>query len=297
MVDSAPARRWLVVTLTTPSDAPQDALVEGLFALGATSVEERGSELVTFVPDPGDVDTWLTDARRQLAAIAQRETAIAWRWQDDEDWSESWKRGLRPRRVGRSFIVAPSWTEPEVRAGDRVIVVDPEMAFGTGEHATTRGVLRFLEQVTRPGTRILDVGTGSAILAIGAALLGAAEVIAIDSDADAILNARDNVARNAVAERVCLEHGFVDSDYLARAGAERFDIIVANVLSGVLRPLLPDFRRSLKTGGHLILGGILEDEADDLLEACAQAGFDVIAEDLEDEWWGVLLQRPAPELR
>ena len=297
MADSAPARRWLVVTLTAPSDAPQDALVEGLFALGATSVEERGSELVTFVPDPGDVATWLTAARRQLAAIAQRETVIAWRWQDDEDWSESWKRGLRPRRVGRSFIVAPSWTEPEVRAGDRVIVVDPEMAFGTGEHATTRGALRFLEQVTQPGARILDVGTGSAILAIGAALLGAAEVIAIDSDADAILNARDNVARNAVAERIRLEHGLVDSDYLARAGAERFDIIVANVLSGVLRPLLPDFRRSLKAGGHLILGGILEHEAADLLEACALAGFDVIAEDLEDEWWGVLLQRPAPELR
>ena len=297
MADSAPARRWLVVTLTAPSDAPQDALVEGLFALGATSVEERGSELVTFVPDPGDVATWLTAARRQLAAIAQRETVIAWRWQDDEDWSESWKRGLRPRRVGRSFIVAPSWTEPEVRAGDRVIVVDPEMAFGTGEHATTRGALRFLEQATQPGARILDVGTGSAILAIGAALLGAAEVIAIDSDADAILNARDNVARNAVAERIRLEHGLVDSDYLARAGAERFDIIVANVLSGVLRPLLPDFRRSLKAGGHLILGGILEHEAADLLEACALAGFDVIAEDLEDEWWGVLLQRPAPELR
>ena len=297
MVDSAPARRWLVVTLTAPSDAPQDALVEGLFALGATSVEERGSELVTFVPDPGDVATWLTAARRQLAAIAQRETVIAWRWQDDEDWSESWKRGLRPRRVGRSFIVAPSWTEPEVRAGDRVIVVDPEMAFGTGEHATTRGALRFLEQATQPGARILDVGTGSAILAIGAALLGAAEVIAIDSDADAILNARDNVARNAVAERIRLEHGLVDSDYLARAGAERFDIIVANVLSGVLRPLLPDFRRALKAGGHLILGGILEHEADDMLDACALAGFDVIAEDLEDEWWGVLLQRPAPELR
>jgi len=297
VADSAPARRWLVVTLTAPSDAPQDALVEGLFALGATSVEERGSELVTFVPDPGDVATWLTAARRQLAAIAQRETVIAWRWQDDEDWSESWKRGLRPRRVGRSFIVAPSWTEPEVRAGDRVIVVDPEMAFGTGEHATTRGALRFLEQATQPGARILDVGTGSAILAIGAALLGAAEVIAIDSDADAILNARDNVARNAVAERIRLEHGLVDSDYLARAGAERFDIIVANVLSGVLRPLLPDFRRSLKAGGHLILGGILEHEAADLLEACALAGFDVIAEDLEDEWWGVLLQRPAPELR
>jgi ribosomal protein L11 methyltransferase len=172
-----------------------------------------------------------------------------------------------------------------------VIIVDPEMAFGTGEHATTRGALRFLEECIRPGDRVLDVGTGSGILAIGAALLGAKSIIAVDLDPDALLNARDNIVRNQVAQAVTLEERAVDRQYLESIG-EPFDVIVANVLSIVLLPLLPAFFASLHARGFLILGGILEFEADDVLDACSAAGFQIISEDLEEEWWGVLLRRP-----
>lgn len=280
-------KRWLVLSVEAPSGA-RDALMEGLLALGGTSIEERGELLITYVPEPRDVEEWLTHARQQVGD----EHELTWAWQRDEDWSEGWKRGLQPRRVGRSIIVAPTWTTPETRDGDRVIVIDPEMAFGTGEHATTRGALRALEKVTRNGDRVLDVGTGSAILAIGAAMLGAAQVIGIDNDPDAILNARDNIVRNGVNDVVQLDLGIVDPAYLERLGPARFDTIVANVLSSVLKPLLASFHESVVPNGHVILGGILETEADEMMEAAVNAGFDVVSEDLEDEWWGVLLQRP-----
>ena len=278
--------RWLVLTVQASSDAQKDALTEGLVALGGSAVQEQGTALISYLPPPGDVDAFLAEARTVLASD------IDWRWQDDEDWSESWKRGLQPRRVGRHFVVAPTWTTPEKRAGDRVISIDPEMAFGTGEHATTRGALRFLEQCVQPGHRILDVGTGSAILAIGAALCGAEHVLGVEYDEDAIINARDNIVRNHVDRVVELDTAMVDDAYLRARGDAAYDIIAANVLSSVLTPLLPGFYRSLKPTGNLILGGILESEGDDLIDAATAAGFRLLAEDLEEEWWGGLFQRP-----
>lgn len=284
--------RWLMITVEVPSHA-REALSEGLFALGGSAIEERGTALSTYVSPPADVRAWLEHARATLSELTGVDPLkIDWRWRAGEDWAETWKKGLRPRRVGRRFVVTPSWAQPETTADDLVIVVDPEMAFGTGEHATTRAALRFLEQIVRNGDRVLDVGTGSGILAIGAALLGATDVTGVDNDPDAILNARDNIVRNGVAAVVKLEQRMVDEAYLRAAGHASFDIIVANVLSGVLTPLLGAFASSLPPGGHLILGGILEEEADEMLDACVVAGFHIMAEDLEAEWWGVLLQRP-----
>lgn len=279
-------KKWLVVSVRPSSAAHTDAVTEGLLVLGGTAVQEANGELTSYLPAPIDLDVWLALATDTLGS------PFTWRWQEDEDWTQTWKHGLQPRRVGHNFIVAPSWTTPARRAGDRVIVIDPEMAFGTGEHATTRGALRFIEQCTQPGHRMLDVGSGSAILAIGAALCGAAEVLAVECDEDAIENARDNITRNRVAGVVRLETALVDETFLHTHGNAAFDIIAANVLSGVLRPLLPAFHRSLKPDGSLILGGILEEEADDMIESAQAAGFILMAEDLEDEWWGGLLRRP-----
>jgi ribosomal protein L11 methyltransferase len=285
-------KRWLVVSVQAPSEASRDALAEGLLTLGGTAILEDAGCLTTYIAAPADESVFLAEAHTVLQGMTGVEPQLEWRWQDDEDWSESWKRGLQPRRVGRHFIVTPTWGVPDVQPNDHVIVIDPEMAFGTGEHGTTRGALRALETIIKPGHRVLDVGTGSAILAIGAALLGAAEIIAVDNDGDALINARDNIARNNVVDVVRLDQAMVDAAFLARAGAERFDVIVANVLSSVLKPLLAGFESAVVRGGHVILGGILQSEADEMLIACRAAGFEVITEDREDEWWGVLLLRP-----
>ncbi len=312
--------RWLVLTVHSPSGDEGSAVAEGLIALGGTAVVEEPDGLTTYLPPPDDPETFVEEARKTLSDYAPDATLeLSWRWQPNEDWAVQWRRGLRPRRVGERLIVAPTWTEPEPGPNDIVIWIDPQMAFGTGEHASTRGVLRLLESATRPGDRVLDVGTGSGILAIAAVRLGAEHVLAVESDPVAIPNARENLERNGVAAAVTLDNALVDDAYLDALGAGRVDLIVANVLSGVLIPLLPAFRRVLAPGGaagsragsgsaggtaapvsvghadaaavpgRAILGGILTSEADRVVAAAEAAGFEVAREDVEEEWWSVLL--------
>lgn len=292
---------WLALTVDSPSDELKPALVEGLIDLGGTAVQEDGQRLLTFVPPPAaaGLDNDLTpdevaarmaeDAARRLAARAGLGSiAVHWRWQPDEDWTTLWKAGLGPRRVGDHLVVSPTWTLDRVDAGpaDVLIAIDPQTAFGTGEHASTRGVLRLLEQAVPAGARVLDVGTGSGILAIAAARLDARAVDAVESDPDAIPIARDNVARNE-AHCVRVERGVVDAPFL-EACAGRYDLIVANVQRSVLEPLMPAFRRGLRTGGRLITGGILAVEADAMRAAAASAGFEILREDVEEVWWSAL---------
>jgi len=282
--------RWLVLTVHAPPDEAGGAIAEGLIALGGTAIVEEADGWSTYLPPPDDPETFIEEARETLRAYAPgAELELSWRWEPNEDWTVAWRRGLRPRRVGERLIVAPTWTEPEAGPEDIVLWIDPQMAFGTGEHASTRGVLRLLEASIRPGDRVLDVGAGSGILAIAAARLGAVHVLAVESDPVAIPTARENLERNGVAESVTLENALVDDAYLDALGPGSVDLIVANVLSGVLIPLLPAFRRVLATGGRAILGGILTTEADRVVAAAEAAGFDVAREDVEDEWWSVLL--------
>jgi ribosomal protein L11 methyltransferase len=211
---------------------------------------------------------------------------LEWRWQADEDWTRRWREGLAPRRVGERLTVTQPWNEAE---GDIVVVIDPATAFGTGEHATTRGALRLMETVLAGGERVLDVGTGSGILAIAAAGLGADAVLAVESDPDAMGNAAENVARSPRADRIELVNAEVDETYLSRQCCAGFDLIVANVLSGVLIPLLPAFARALTPRGRVVLGGILEGEAEAVVDAAMAAGLALAAEDREEGWWTALL--------
>ncbi|HEY8483472.1 MAG TPA: 50S ribosomal protein L11 methyltransferase [Longimicrobiales bacterium] len=286
--------RWLVVTVRVPSEACAGALAEGLLALGGAAIEEQEEYFTTYVLPPEDPEAFMREARERLQAVVpDEELEVTWCWREHEDWAEKWRQGLEPRRVGRRLVVTPPWVEPELRPGDVVVVIEPGMAFGTGEHATTRGSLRLLEEAIRPGDRVLDVGTGSGILAIAAARLGAGSVVAVEGDGDALGNARENLERNAVVERVELLEAWVDEPFLAGFGPARFDLVVANVLSSVLEPLLPAFHGVLAASGRLILSGILEGEADRILAAAQRAGFTPVAEDREGEWWSGLLQRSA----
>jgi ribosomal protein L11 methyltransferase len=287
------ARQWLVITVTDPSPAALDAAAEGFFAFGATAVEGLDGAIRTWLPADEDGAKPHDVVQRVLAAAGIAPSAVQLELRHDEDWLASWRRGLEPRRVGDRVVVAPSWSEPTLRDGDVLVTVDPQMAFGTGEHASTRGVLRLMQQLVRDGDAVLDVGTGSAVLAIAAVLLGAREASAVDGDADALINAAENVERNGVSDRVVLQHAWVDEAFL-ELHAGTYDVILANVLSSVLLPLLPAFRRALRDGGRLVLAGILQSEAGLMRNRAAAAGFTCVAEDREEEWWCGHFATPAP---
>jgi ribosomal protein L11 methyltransferase len=278
---------WLRVTIRRPSDELTPLLAEGLLACGGSAVEEQSDALISYLPadcDPAYV-------REQLRGIAGTNADIAFDDAPAEDWLALWRAGLEPRRVGERVIVSPTWSDVDARDGDIVIRIDPQMAFGTGEHASTRGVLRLLQRVVRGGEHILDVGAGSAILSIAAVALGGQHVVAAESDADAMENASENIERNHAADHITLLHALVDDAFLGAYGGGAFDGIVANVLSGVLRPLLPAFHTALAAGGWAILSGILVEESGMMRTAAAAAAFSIEAEDVEEQWWSVLLRR------
>jgi ribosomal protein L11 methyltransferase len=173
----------------------------------------------------------------------------------DPGWATMWQRRFEPLSIGERLIVVPPWRHPKT-PGRLAIVVRPGRAFGTGHHATTAGALRAIESLLgeRKAARALDVGTGSGILAIAMALLGAKKIVAIDVDAEALANARENAALNHLHRRI----RFATTPAAKVIG--KFDLVTANILSSVLIAIAPDLIRLLARGGRLVLGGILRRE-------------------------------------
>jgi len=186
---------------------------------------------------------------------------------NSEDWSSSWKVHFKPLRVGKRLLIVPTWEEVAQLPSDLVVRIDPGMAFGTGGHETTRLCLELLEQMMEnsdvtAAPSLLDLGTGSGILAMAASLLGAGRILALDIDPDAVDVARENLALNQLSD--CVECGTAPLESLA----ERFDIILANILAEELVRLAPYLTDRLNPGGALILSGILAEK-----ESLVRQGF------------------------
>ena len=284
--------RWLVLTVELPPEADPGLALDHLLSLGATAVEERDGALVTYLPPPDRPEARVDEVRVALdrALGGSGRVRVSWGWQPHEEWSETWRRGLAPRRIGSRLLVAPTWTDPEARPDDLVIRIDPGMAFGTAEHATTRGCLVLLEPVVQEGDRVVDVGAGTGILSIAAALLGARRVVAAESDEFACEAARENADANRVGKQIEIRHQRLDGAELADLGP--VDGIVANIQSRVLLGLLPGAARALVPGGWLVLGGILASERDGLVRGAEGEGLILDGEVREDEWWSGRFRSP-----
>jgi ribosomal protein L11 methyltransferase len=270
---------WITVRVFPGSE--RDAVMGALFNAGAQGVQEAGDAFITHVPSQ-EVANDLLCAAMAASPDARVETEPL----PDVDWSERWKQSIRVQELG-SLKVAPPWLANDLDAAT-TIVIDPGMAFGTGEHATTRGVVRLMQQVVRPGDHVADLGAGSAVLAIAAVKLGATNVAAIEIDPDAIGNAEENVERNGVAGRVRVIEG--DAAVLLPLVAP-VRLIIANIISSVLIDLLPVFASGLADGGHAILSGILFAEREMMVRTLNDSGWRVIAEDHEDAWWSATAAR------
>lgn len=204
----------------------------------------------------------------------------------DADWAETWKEHYRPIRIGERLLISPSWSEPEAEPGDKVIWLDPGMAFGTGTHPSTQLILLLLERYLRPGMNVLDVGVGSGILAIAALKLGADSVYATDIDADAITIARENAELNQVADALTLAVGSVP-DFGA------YPLICANILADVLAELLlqQELAARLASGGVMLLSGVIAPQRHLVDLALAARSLKAIATVQDGDWLALAVQR------
>jgi ribosomal protein L11 methyltransferase len=271
--------RWLSVRIRPGSH--REAVVAALFTLGAQGVQELDDQLVTLLADTNQADA-VTCAVLAASPDAQIETKPT----APIDWRERWKSAIHAQQLGPITIVPP-WLANEHEEATTV-VIEPGMAFGTGEHPTTRGVVRLLPKVMRRGDRVADLGAGSAILSIAAVKLGASHAFAIELDHDAIGNAEGNVARNGVSDRVTVLEG--DAAVLLRL-VSPIDLVLANIISSVICELLPAIASSLSARGRAIFSGMLREEQGEMLAAFDAQHWRVEHEDLEDIWWTVALAR------
>jgi len=262
-------------------ESARSACLAALFEAGAQGVHEDGGSLVTHFPPQ-------TDLARVHAIVSQADehAVVEMAPVPDIDWSEAWKARIVAHELG-ALTVAPPWLATEMDPA-RTIIIDPGMAFGTGDHATTRGVVRLLPGVIRTGDVVADLGAGSAVLAIAAAKLGALRVYAIELDADAIADAEENVARNGVADRVHVFEGDAAA-FLPMIGPLR--VVLANIISSVLVELLPIVASNLSADGAVIISGILREERTPMLEVLSATGWRVVEEDAEDIWWSASIAR------
>ncbi len=224
--------------------------------------------------------------RRRLAALPLRAPLGRLRYAPvtPRAWADEWKRFFHALRVGR-LLVRPSWEQGAAQPDDLVIELDPGAAFGTGQHETTRLCLAALDAHLRPGAHVLDVGTGSGILAIAAARLGAAAVRALDVDVEAVAVARENVACNGVAGVVTVAAGSLGAAWpWPDFSAASADVVVANISSAAVVALLPACAEALRPGGVWIGSGYLEAAAPGVEAAARAAGLRPLATTGEGEW-------------
>jgi len=213
----------------------------------------------------------------------------------EQDWAEAWKRQYQLQRVGQRTVIVPAWEEYAPSPGEVVIRLEPGMAFGTGLHPTTRLCLRALETHCPVGGQLLDVGTGSGVLAIAAAKLGASSVLALDADAAAVTIARENVAMNGVDGFITVRHGTlpggdaVPVHFLANGNLDlletgRFDLILINILAHVIASLAPALSARLAPGGTVIAAGLIDTQEHLVTESLRAAGLSIVERAQEKDW-------------
>ncbi|HEY1348103.1 MAG TPA: 50S ribosomal protein L11 methyltransferase [Ktedonobacteraceae bacterium] len=209
---------------------------------------------------------------------------------DADDWANAWKDYYHVTHIGHRLVIRPSWREYVARAEEVVLELDPGMAFGTGLHPTTRMCLEQIEARTRPGMHVLDVGTGSGILALAAARLGAQSVHCIDNSSVAVESARANAAANQLSECVQVVPGVLDAAEAAQRAAT-FDLVLANIIARVIGSIAPYLAQVMKPGACLIAGGIIEERRHEAEQPLLAAGLRRVEQVMIDDWVTLVMQR------
>lgn len=252
---------------------PEDVLVKGWFEANEKLADTLSAlrERLAQLKSTGGADFGTLEMEGRDAA--------------DEDWSEIWKQYYKPFRVGTHLVVKPAWEAYEPQPDDLVIEMNPGMAFGTGTHETTNMCLQLLEKHLQPGMRVMDVGTGSGILAIAAAMLGSQNVLAIDIDPAAVKVAKENICDNHVQQQVRA----VEGD-LCKSEAMPCELAVANIVADAICMLAGPLTRHLIPGGKLICSGIIREREQDVRTAADEAGYTLVDRIEKGEWVALCLR-------
>lgn len=280
-------KTYIRATVTASAEA-EDGLSNFFLEQGATGVQSEKGKVIGYF-DEGCDESLLSTA---LSTYVQQCRAMGFDLCDAEvlrlpveDWSVGWKQYFKPVRAGAHFIVKPPWEAWDAAEGEIVIDINPALAFGTGTHETTRLVMTLMESALKPGMAVLDAGTGSAVLAIGAVKLGASSVTGFDVDADALTNARENTQLNGVEAQIDLLCGTLENIQPAP-----YDIIFANINRRVLETVVPALRAYMTPETPLLVSGLLDTDRAAMEAIFAACNYEIETVLQEGEWMGYRLR-------
>ena len=304
--DNAPTSQWLKITFSCPTPLLEPA-ADLLAVLSGTGVEQSpetatGATLSGFfqvatanVDDQAPAATTeeiIAEVSEQLADLFalydQAVPALTSTLLADEDWATSWQQYFKPFEIVPGLVIKPTWEDYQPEQSQRVIEMDPGMAFGTGQHASTRMALALIQEAMAQvsATSALDVGTGTGILAMAAALFGAGQVVAIDNDPDAVRVAAENIAQNGLTKKIA-----TSTTPLAEIQG-RYPLVCANIVHDVLVEMAPDLAARTTSGGQLVLAGILHGEQEaNIITVYAAQGLSLENQMYQDEWVSLRLRR------
>ncbi|WP_410767968.1 50S ribosomal protein L11 methyltransferase [Fontibacillus sp. BL9] len=277
------------------NDKPRDTSLGQWFEIPPNDIPEGEAKISGYFPEGVDMEEVIRQVTERTEELREYDIdpgnpVITVRDVSEDDWANNWKQYFKPLRVSHRLTIKPTWEEyTPASPEERIIELDPGMAFGTGTHPTTSLCLRTLEGVIQEGDEVIDVGTGSGILAIGACRLGASRVLALDLDPVAVSSAMENTRLNRLEEQIQV----VESDLLSvlKKGADAtvnvqlpVRVVVANILAEIILLFIEDVYEALQPGGYYIASGIYKNKEQAVEEALTAAGFEIAETAREEDW-------------
>ena len=274
-LNQRPEGQWDIIDEEIARRIGDDVKVTGFYPM-----DNRAPDTLSFVKDRA----------RELPAIAPGidlgKLEVNMSTIDDEDWAENWKSQYKPFRLGKHIVIRPGWEEYDAEPTDKVVTIDPGMAFGTGTHETTGMCVSLVEEYVKSGMDVIDVGTGTGILAIAAAHMGAKHVIASDIDPMAVRVARENIEINGFSDVIEAREG-----NLLEAADTTAEVVIANIIADVIIMIAAPVRAFIKEGGVFICSGIAREREDEVIEALKKAGYGKLDKRNDGEWTAIACQR------
>lgn len=276
---------YLEITLPV-SQADQDLAVAMLSTLGFDGFEQRPDVLIAFIPERSAGENIPESIEEELAAVGIRLTGMSRRRIEPQNWNATWEAGIQPFRVG-DFFIKPDWREEQPEPGEILLIITPKMAFGTGNHETTRLILRHLPGLVVQNRSVIDVGMGTGILSIAAVKSGASLAFGFDIDEWSVLNANENAVLNHVEEAV----RFVKGSFDTLGPVEQAETVFANLQRHIIIEFQTQLANSVLPGGKLVLSGILIHEVDEIRRLPAFSALQELLRDTDGEWAMLVLEK------